>query len=99
MVLLTIMPYKDHVKGKITSIAHDTAVDGGKTESAVIETDDGKSITALVPGKTIKNRFTADIVLAQTVHAQAWNRSRVPHARRRRQVVTMRPKRAPAEPK
>ncbi len=68
-VISEIFPYKDPQTGKVTKVAQ-TDVEGtsGKTSSVDIETSDGKTITALVPGKVTNKRFVADAVLMRDVH-------------------------------
>jgi hypothetical protein len=63
-----IFPYKDPQTGKVAKVAQTDVEGGGKTSSIDIETSDGKTVTALVPGKTTNKRFVADAALMRDVH-------------------------------
>lgn len=67
-VISEIFPYKDPQIGKVAKVAQTDAEGGGKTSAIDIETPDGKTITALVPGKVTNKRFVADAVLMRDVH-------------------------------
>lgn len=66
--ITTIFPYTDPKQGKITKVSQ-VEIDGGKTAEMDIETDDGKTVAALVPGKVTNKRFVPDSILANTVHS------------------------------
>ncbi|HSU65501.1 MAG TPA: hypothetical protein VLJ39_01390 [Tepidisphaeraceae bacterium] len=66
-VVTSIFPYKDPQTGKVTKVSMED-VEGGKTESAEIETADGKTVTVLVPGKVVNKHFTQDQILSRLVH-------------------------------
>ena len=66
-LLTTIFPYKPLQTGKITKVS-DQPMESGKTQAVDIETSDGKSVTALVPGKQMGKRFVPDPILKNTVH-------------------------------
>lgn len=63
-VAMEMFPYKDPQTGKVTK-ASEEEVDGGKTPALDIESSDGKTVTALVPGKVNGKRFVPDSHLAQ----------------------------------
>lgn len=67
-VISMIFPYKDPQTGKVTKVSQ-VDVDGGKTSAMDIETDDGKTVTALVPGKMNGKRFLPDSVLMNQSHS------------------------------
>jgi len=66
-LLVNIFPFKESQTGKIVKVS-DQAVDAGKTQAVDIETSDGKSVTALVPGKVVSKKFVPDPVLKSSVH-------------------------------
>lgn len=68
-VATTMFPYTDPQTGKVTNLS-EQEVEGGKTPALDIETSDGKSVTALVPGKVNNyKRFTPDSILAREARA------------------------------
>ena len=67
-VLQAIYPYKEPQSGKLTKIA-DQEVDGQKVPAVEIEGDDGKTVTALVPGKTVNKKWVPDANVMRLVHA------------------------------
>jgi translation initiation factor IF-1 len=67
-VVSMIFPFKDPQFGKVTKVSQ-VEVEGGKTSSVDIETDDGKTLTAMVPGKMNGKRFVPDSVLMNMTHS------------------------------
>lgn len=67
-IVSMIFPYKDPQTGKVTKVSQ-VEVDGGKTSAMDIETNDGKSVTALVPGKMNGKRFVPDSMLMNQTHS------------------------------
>jgi hypothetical protein len=67
-IISEIFPYKDPQTGKVAKVAQTDVEGGGKTSAIDIEASDGKTITALVPGKVTNKRFVADAVLMRDVH-------------------------------
>lgn len=67
-IISEIFPYTDPQQGKVTKVSQ-VEVEGGKTSQMDIETDDGKTVTALVPGKVTNKRFVPDYVLTNEVHS------------------------------
>lgn len=62
-VATLMIPYKDPQNGKVVKES-DQVVDGGKTPAVDIDVD-GKTVTALVPGKMNGKHFVPDPVLAR----------------------------------
>jgi hypothetical protein len=69
-MLTMIMPYKESQTGKVTKVTEPTG-EAAKTQGSEIEitTDDGKTVTAQVPGKTINKHFVPDPMLKGIVHS------------------------------
>jgi Cu/Ag efflux protein CusF len=67
-LLTAIYPYKEPQTGKVTKVSEQD-VTGGKTTGVDIETADGKSITALVPGKVTNKRWVPDATKTRLVHS------------------------------
>lgn len=67
-IISEIFPYTDPKEGKVTKVSQ-VAVEGGKTAEMEIQTDDGKTVTALVPGKVTNKHFVADYVLANQIRS------------------------------
>jgi hypothetical protein len=68
-----IEPYVEPQSGKISKFG-DTEVDGHKVKSADIETDGGKTVTVLVPGKAAGKAFVPDAtVMAEYGKVKAGN--------------------------
>lgn len=67
-IITEIFPYTDPKEGKVTKVSQ-VAVEGGKTSQMEILTDDGKTVTALVPGKMTNKHFVPDYVLANQIHS------------------------------
>jgi hypothetical protein len=67
-LLTAIFPYKEPQTGKVSKVS-EQPVDAGKTQAIDIETSDGKTLTALVPGKVINKRFIPDPNLTRLVHS------------------------------
>lgn len=67
-VISEIFPFTEPKQGKVTKVSQ-VETEGGKTSQVDIETDDGKSVTALVPGKVNNKRFVADSILMNQVHS------------------------------
>lgn len=65
--LMAIFPYKETQTGKVTKVSEQEVTDG-KTEAVEIETADGKSVTALAPGKVNNKRWTPDPIISRLVH-------------------------------
>jgi len=66
-LVLNIFPFKESTTGKVVKVS-DEPMEGGKTEAVDIQTADGKSVTALVPGKLVSKKFVPDPVLKNSVH-------------------------------
>jgi hypothetical protein len=66
-VLVAIFPYKEPQTGKITKVS-DQTIDAGKTQAVDIETSDGKTVTALVPGKLYGKKWQPDPIIKGLVH-------------------------------
>jgi hypothetical protein len=64
IIATAMFPYHEPQTGKVTKLS-EQEVEGGKTPALDIESSDGKSVTALVPGKVNNKRFTPDSVLAR----------------------------------
>lgn len=67
-IVTEIFPYTDPQQGKVTKVSQ-VEVEGGKTAQMDIETNDGKTVTALVPGKMANKRFVPNSILANQVHS------------------------------
>jgi hypothetical protein len=58
-VLTGIFPYKEPETGKVTRVS-EQEVDGKKMPAIELQTADGKSVTAIIPGKLSGKRWVAD---------------------------------------
>lgn len=60
-VLTAVYPYSDPQTGKVSKVSDQAMDNNGKTIAVDIETSDGKTITALVPGKITNKHWIADV--------------------------------------
>ena len=68
-VLTAVYPYSEPQTGKVTKVSDQAMDNNGKTTAVDIETSDGKTITALVPGKVSNKHWVADPNLLRLAHS------------------------------